>query len=178
MELADGREVRLRSARPRDARLLVELLDGIAGEEPPALLITPGEADAKLWKRRIAAAAADSRSLFLVAEAEGELAGDLSLERDAHPNSSHVAWVGIAVRREWRGLGVGSALLEEAVTWAANAGLTKLVLGAFPENSRALAFYERHGFRREGTRAAQYVRAGRYHDEVLMARILTLTPDR
>ena len=36
----------------------------------------------------------------------------------------------------------------------------------------ALAFYEQHGFSREGLRCAQFVRAGAYHDEVLMARFL------
>lgn len=171
--LADGRELRLRSARPRDAKALVRLLEGVATEEPATLLICPGESELKLWRRRIAVASLDYHSLFLIATVAGVLAGNLSLERDTHPNSSHVAWVGIAVGRQWRGLGVGGALLEQAVDWAASAGLRKLSLGVFPENARALAFYERHRFSSEGTRRAQYLRAGLYHDEVLMARFLT-----
>ena len=43
----------------------------------------------------------------------------------------------------------------------------------FPDNARAIAFYERHGFVREGLRRAQYRRGDQYHDEVLMARSLT-----
>ena len=46
-------------------------------------------------------------------------------------------------------------------------------LGVFPENARAMAFYERHGFVREGLRREQYRRGDQYHDEVLMARPLT-----
>jgi putative acetyltransferase len=48
-----------------------------------------------------------------------------------------------------------------------------MVLGVFPENERAIAFYERHGFVREGLRRGQYRRGDEYHDEVLMARPLT-----
>ena len=66
----------------------------------------------------------------------------------------------------------GGALLEASATWAAAHAVRKLALGVFPENRRAVGFYERHGCVREGLRRAQYERAGRYHDEVLMARFL------
>jgi putative acetyltransferase len=46
----------------------------------------------------------------------------------------------------------------------------KIELSVFADNALALAFYERHGFVREGLRRRQLVRAGEYHDEVLMAR--------
>jgi ribosomal protein S18 acetylase RimI-like enzyme len=82
----------------------------------------------------------------------------------------------MSVATGWRGLGVGGALLEASVTWAAAHAMTKVALGVFPENGRAIGFYERHGFVREGLRRAQYDRAGRYHDEVLMARFLTPVP--
>lgn len=169
----DGREVRVRSARPRDARPLARLLESVAQETRPTLLIRPGESTAKFWRRRIAVASLDYRSLFLLSVLEGELVGNLDLVRDAHPNSSHVVWIGVSVGREWRGLGVGSILLETAVDWAAASGVEKLVLGVFPENTRAVAFYERRGFTCEGLRRAQYQRGGRYHDEVLMTRFLT-----
>ncbi len=171
--LLDGRELRVRSARPRDAGALFQLLESVAGETEPTLLIRPGESTAKLWRRRISAAGLDYRSLFLLGVLDGEVVGNLGLERDPHPNSSHVAWVGMSVGREWRGLGVGSTLLGIAIDWAAGNGAEKLALSVFPENARALAFYERHGFAREGLREAQYQRNGRYHDEVLMARFLT-----
>jgi len=84
--------------------------------------------------------------------------------------------LGMSVAAAWRGLGVGGALLETAASWAAAHGVVKLALGVFPENVGAVAFYEGHGFVREGLRRAQYDRAGRYHDEVLMARFLTPVP--
>lgn len=171
--LADGRFVRARSARSHDAKSLACLVGEVASETPPTLLIRPEESTARAWRRRIAAARFSDRSLLLVADVGGRVVGSLGVDGDAHPNSGHVAWIGISVERAWRGVGIGGFLLETAVAWATEAGVKKLVLGVFPENTRALAFYERHGFRREGLRVAQFLRDGRYHDEVLMARPLT-----
>jgi len=171
--LADGRELRVRDARGRDARPLARLLDAVAAEPTVTLLMMPGQFGAGVWRRRIADALADPCCLQLSADLGGELVGNLGLRPDPHPCAAHVAWVGMSVGESWRGLGVGAALLEASALWAAAHAVSKLALGVFPENLRALGFYERHGFVREGLRRAQYDRAGRYHDEVLMARFLT-----
>jgi putative acetyltransferase len=171
--LADGRGLRVRDARVRDARPLARLLDAVAAEPTVTLLMIPGQFGAGVWRRRITDALADPRCLQLSAELGGELVGNLGLRPDPHPGSAHVAWVGMSVGERWRGLGVGGALLEASATWAGAHAVSKLALGVFPENQRAIGFYERYGFVREGLRRAQYDRAGRYHDEVLMARFLT-----
>lgn len=170
---ADGRAWCVRDARPRDARPLARLLDDVAAEPQPALLMLPGQFAPVAWKRRIQEALADPRCLQLSAVVGDELAGNLGLRPDAHPNAAHVTWLGMSVGEPYRGLGLGGALLETAAEWAALAGFVKLALGVFPENARALGFYGRHGFVEEGRRRAQFVRAGQYHDEVLMARFLT-----
>jgi putative acetyltransferase len=171
--LADGRELCVRTARTRDSRPLVRLLDAVAAEPGATLLMVPGQFAAGVWRRRIAEALADPGALFLAATAGPALVGNLGLHPEAHACSGHVAEIGMSVAREWRGLGVGGELLEAAAGWAAANGVSKLTLGVFPENLRAIRFYERHGFAREGLRRAQYARAGRYHDEMLMARFLT-----
>jgi ribosomal protein S18 acetylase RimI-like enzyme len=78
----------------------------------------------------------------------------------------------MSVGAAYRGVGVGSALLEAALAWAAAADFTKVVLSAFPHNTGAIAFYERHGFTFEGRRPRQFLREGRYIDEVLMGRLV------
>ncbi len=170
LRLEDGRAVRLRTARPNDAKALARLLDAVAAEPDSGLLLRPGEMKARDWKHRVADSHTDPRYLMLVAELDGTLVGNLGLRPDPHPASRHVLWVGMSVVREARGLGVGGALLEAAAGWAAESGAERLVLGVFPENRRAVAFYERHGFVREGLRRDQYRRGDEYHDEMLMAR--------
>ena len=55
----------------------------------------------------------------------------------------------MAVRREWRGKGVGSALLEHLVALAQARGDAKAMLNA---QVHAIPFYARHGFVEAGER--------------------------
>jgi RimJ/RimL family protein N-acetyltransferase len=171
--MADRRVAMVRDARRRDARGVCDLLDAVAAEPRPTLVLRPGEAVPADWRRRISESLRSPRGLFLVADAGGVVVGNLGLWPDANPASAHVAWIGMSVIADWRGVGAGGALLEAAAGWAASTGFRRLVLGVFPENAPAIGFYERHGFVREGLRAAQYRRGDQYHDEVLMARPLT-----
>jgi putative acetyltransferase len=171
--LADGRALVVRDAHKRDARGITEMLDAVAAEPQATLVLRPGEAAPSDWRRRINDALRAPRGLFIVADAAGEVVGNLGLWPDANPASAHVAWIGMSVAGGWRGAGAGGALLEAAMQWAATAGYRRAVLGVFPDNTRAIAFYERHGFVREGLRVQHYRRGDQYHDEVLMARPLT-----
>jgi ribosomal protein S18 acetylase RimI-like enzyme len=76
------------------------------------------------------------------------------------------------VSRRYRGLGVGTALLDAAEAWSRRQGADKLVLSVFPHNAAALGFYERRGFVREGLRRGQFRRLGERLDEILMARFI------
>ncbi len=174
--LSDGRALCVRDARTRDARPLTRLLDSVAAEPQATLLLQPGEARPGDWRRRIAETAASARGLFIVATSDGSLVGNLGLWPDVNPTSGHVAWLGMSVAAGYRGVGVGTGLIEGALAWAAEHGYVRAVLGVFPDNARAIAFYERRGFVREGLRRAQYRSGGEYHDEVLMARFLTNVP--
>ena len=173
VRLTDGRTALLRAARPRDARALARLLDAVAAEPRSGLLMKPGDRDAGEWRRSIAAAQDGRGALFLVAEVGGRLAGDLNVRRAPSPASRHVCVIGMSVAAWARGVGLGGALLEQALEWAAAARFEKVTLSVLGHNRDAVRFYERHGFAREGTRSAQFVRDGQYSDEVLMARFLT-----
>ena len=170
--LSDGRAALLRDARPHDARALTRQLDAIAAEPRSGLLLEPGQRSARDWRRLISEAAERPGALFVVAEVGGELVGNLGL-RPAHNRSSpHVGTIGISVAAPLRRLGLGGALLDTTLAWADGRYL-KVELSVLGYNEGAVRFYERHGFSCEGRRAAQYVRGGEYHDEVLMARFLT-----
>jgi len=48
-----------------------------------------------------------------------------------------------------RGLGLGKALLATAIDWARQHGGTRIVLDTVEQMTRAIAFYEAHGFVRD-----------------------------
>ena len=58
----------------------------------------------------------------------------------------------MAVAREWRGRGVGSALLAAAIERARADGVHKLSLEVFPHNEAGIALYRKFGFVEEGRR--------------------------
>ena len=58
----------------------------------------------------------------------------------------------MAVLPNWRGLGIGSGLLDLALAGAASRGLTRVELHA---QSHALGFYERFGFAADGPEFAE-----------------------
>lgn len=173
--LNDGRDVVLRSAQPQDARRLARLIDEVAAEPEATLLTLPGETGARQWRRRIRDAATAPRALLLVALADDIVVGQVHVRPEAH-RSRHVAVIGIAVAKAWRGVGLGTALVEAALLWAATEGYVKAALSVFATNAGAIGFYEAQGFAREGLRRAHLRRRDEYHDEMLMARFLIPPP--
>ncbi len=172
IRLSDGRAALLRDARPRDAKALARVLDAVAAEPRSGLLMEPGQRTAGDWRRMIADVPLAPGSLFLVAEVEGEVAGNLSVRPATNPSSPHVCLIGMSVASDARRVGVGGAMLELALEWAAARGYVKASLSVLGHNDAAMRFYERHGFVCEGRRVAQFIRGGQYSDEVLMARLL------
>jgi ribosomal protein S18 acetylase RimI-like enzyme len=77
------------------------------------------------------------------------------------------------VAREWRGRGVGSALVAAAIEWARERGLHKLSLGVFAHNTAAVALYHKFGFVDEGRRVKHFRRAnGELWDALEMGLLL------
>lgn len=166
--------VRVRPAVPGDAARLVVLAGAVAAEEEGWLLADSRWRSSGEERRYIRALNRHPDAALYVAELEGaELVGRLSLMRDPHPSSSHVADLGLMVAASHRRRGIGSALLETAEVWARGAGITKLELHVFPHNEPAIGLYAKHGYEREGLRRRHYTRSdGSLTDVILMAKHL------
>ena len=77
------------------------------------------------------------------------------------------------VDRDWRGRGVGSALVRAAIDWARGEGLHKLSLEVFAHNEAGIALYRKSGFVEEGRLTRQYRRAsGELWDAIVMGMLL------
>lgn len=161
--------IRIRAARPEDAATLVALGTAVGREEGAWLLTSDAWRSVGEERRYLRALKRYPDAAVYVAEDDGRLVGRLSLARDPHPASHHVADLGILVAATHRGRGIGRALLEQAAAWARDAGVSKIELHVFPWNEPALRLYERFGFEREGLRRRHYRRDGEYVDAILMA---------
>jgi RimJ/RimL family protein N-acetyltransferase len=164
---------RIRAAEPGDATALVALATAV-GSEPQGWLLADSNWRSVADERRyVRAVRKHADAALLVAEEQGNVIGRLSLVRDPHPSSSHVADLGLVVAASHRRRGIGRALLAQAVAWARATGVRKLELHVFPHNEAAIALYENFGYEREGYRRRHYRRPdGTYVDAVLMAKRL------
>ena len=167
---SSAERVVVRKAQPGDAGALVELAEAVASE-PGGWLISDG-----IWRtpgeeRRFLRALRryDDAAVFVAELPIDGIVGRLSLGRDPHPASRHVADLGLMVSERHRRRGIGTALLREAEEWARTVGVRKLELHVFPHNDAAIHLYESVGFRREGLRRGHYRRGEEYLDAVLMA---------
>jgi RimJ/RimL family protein N-acetyltransferase len=154
-------DISVRPAEDGDRRSLALLLadvaeerDGIAAEPP-----IDTEKLAASWK-------IDGT---LVAIAESGLVGEV------HIDQSWLGFgeIGMMVAADWRGRGVGTALVAAAIDWARAHGLHKLALSVFPHNHVAIALYRKFGFMEEG-RLRQHVRRanGQLWDLIQMGLLL------
>jgi RimJ/RimL family protein N-acetyltransferase len=159
----------VRRARPGDAAALVELAEAV-GSEPEGWLVTDGSWRSVGEERRyLRTIARYPHAAVFVAEDGERIVGRLSLARDPHPASAHVADLGLMVAASHRRRGIGRALLGAAEQWARGSGVRKLELHVLPHNTGAIALYEGFGFHPEGVRKGHYHRHGRDLDAVLMA---------
>jgi ribosomal protein S18 acetylase RimI-like enzyme len=162
--------VTIRPARPGDAKAWLEHLREVAGER--RFIRT----EVVRWTAR------DLRRRFrhswtvegasLVAVGEGRVVGTLGLEREGNPVLRHIAALGMAVDRDRRSRGLGSALLAEAFRWAEWAGVEKLSLTVYPHNQRAINLYKKFGFVEEGRLIGHSKKSYGYEDEIVMGRWL------
>jgi RimJ/RimL family protein N-acetyltransferase len=164
-----SRDFTIRPAEPGDAAELVALANEVGAEPGGWLITTTNWRSVNDERRYLRSLRRYPHAAVYVAETPGGVVGRLSVGRDPHPASHHVADLGLMVAEGYRRRGIGRALLEAAVDWARTAGVTKLELHVFPHNEGAIALYDRFGFEREGYRKRHYRRPDGYVDAVLMA---------
>lgn len=129
---------------------------------------------AQSYLSRIGDDAADSGRFTLGAWLGERLCGAITCERDGRIKVRHIGHiVGMMVRAEARGLGLGRALLEGCIARVrCTPGIELLTLSVTSSNAAAVALYRAAGFERYG-RLPRAIKLGAdYHDKDLMVLML------
>jgi ribosomal protein S18 acetylase RimI-like enzyme len=88
------------------------------------------------------------------------------------PTKAHGAVLGVGVMIDYRGRGIGTALIRATLERARAAGLTRIELTVREHNDRAIALYEKLGFAHEGLKRNAVRVDGKYENLICMALIL------
>jgi ribosomal protein S18 acetylase RimI-like enzyme len=107
----------------------------------------------------------------VVALADGALVGWCDITPEGRPLKRHVGLLGIGVVESWRRRGVGAALLNAALSRAADAGFLRIELSVRADNAAAISLYRKHGFVQEGIKRFAIRVPDGFADVVIMARI-------
>lgn len=124
----------------------------------------------EMWRKRLEEAPGDV--FGLVACVDSVLVGQLSIHTSPNrPRRRHAGQIGMCVRDDFQGQGVGTALMQAATDVADNwLNLLRLELEVFTDNEPAVRLYKKCGFVIEGTLMRYAYRGGQYVDVYAMAR--------
>lgn len=125
-----------------------------------------------MWKNRISQS--PEENTFLVAVVDGQVVGSIELQvHRRSPRRMHAANIGMTVRDDLHGKGIGTKLLEAILDLCDNwMNLRRIELEVFTDNHEAIKLYKKNGFIKEGTHKDYAFKNGRYCDVFSMARIV------
>lgn len=159
--------ITVRRATPDDAGAIQRIYD-----TPRAVWGTLQVPYASAEQRRKRLAELGDNAHPLVAVAEGEVIGQLTLFTNTRPRRKHTGDLGMAVRDDWQGRGAGTALMMACVDLADHwLNIHRLELTVFVDNEPAIRLYKKFGFVTEGRLVDYGYRDGRYVDTYIMGRI-------
>jgi RimJ/RimL family protein N-acetyltransferase len=156
-------------------RAIVRAREGVIKHEDEL----PGDLAAYADRLRPRLTATDGMALTLLAEMDGAVVGEVSLERIGFRMLRHVGVLAIGVHPSTWGMGLGRALLERLLEWArahrdADGGrVLRVELYTRADNARAIALYRSLGFTTEGVRRG-FVRRddGTFVDDLVMGLLM------
>lgn len=173
-ELPSGKALLVRSVTAADAEVHIKFKCMTSGEThfmaryPEECVYSP-ETAASL------AACEESPFDFEVGVFDGEeqVGGVGVAQVRPHIKYRHRAVMGISVRKEYWGCGLGSYLMQLAIDQTRSNGFEQLELGVYSDNARATHLYEKVGFERYGIQPRAFkLKDGTYRDEIIMVKML------
>jgi ribosomal protein S18 acetylase RimI-like enzyme len=114
----------------------------------------------------------NKRGLWLVAlNQQKKIVGEVDITVKDFARIRHNGSLTIGILPEYQGQGLGAALMDHAIRWADERGVTRIEISVFASNEPAKALYEKYGFVLEGVRK-NFLRNddGTFTDDLMLAR--------
>lgn len=175
VRLSDGRPALLRQPDPKDAAELLELLKQTSGETeflsayPEEIRLKTEAEEEFIWN-----VLESSSRLMILCVVGGKIAGHCQVSFNRSVKTRHRASIAIAVLKDYWGLGIGTAMMNELVHAASEAGAEQLELEMIEGNERALSLYRKFGFETVGVMPDSYrTKDGKRRGGVYMRKVIS-----
>lgn len=161
------RDFFIRRALPSDAPQVIALIDAVGAEG--LWLATERYVPTLQWEQVLHHPDQELRAVLWVAETQELIVGWCRVFPYTFGNRSrHVADIGIGVHQDYRGRGIGRALIQNAIVQARENGFEKLTLDLYSSSKVAQHLFESVGFHIVGIRSHHAKINGTYVNEILM----------
>jgi len=115
----------------------------------------------------------NKQGVFLVVEVEGKIMGSAGVKKQERLSENHIGELGISLRKEIRGKGIGTRLLKRTMKEAKKVLKVKIIrLRTMGINKIAQRLYQKCGFKEVGRIKRGLKCYRKYVDEVIMVKYL------
>ncbi len=154
MEERESLSVVVRRALELDSAAILALVPRLVDFGPPPWRNSAEMTEADLSVIVNALTSSNDDPAIFVAEIDGQVVGFVHVRsvEDYYHRRPHGHVADLVVAQTAEGMGIGKRLLEEAEMWARGQSFDWLSIAVFEENVRALALYEKIGYRKDITR--------------------------
>ena len=170
IKLNNGQQLILRKPVVEDAKRMVEYLNIVGGESDNLLF---GKDEFRLTVEQemkyIENISNDANILIILGIINDNIVSVAQISSPNRKRIAHNSDVSISVKKEYWGNGIGSAVMEELIRFAREHDKIKNIsLGVKASNHRAIAMYEKFGFKKVGLHKDYFNVEGNFDDEILM----------
>lgn len=170
IKLSNGSTILIRKATKSDAKAIIDYTN-IIGNETDFLTFGEGEFNITIEQEEnfIENTAKQNNALFIVAEIENRIIGNLTFEGGNRPRIKHAGELGVGVLKEYWGQGIGTELIKYLIEWCKNSrSIRKINLKVRSDNNSAIHVYKKLGFCQEGIVTRDFLIKDKFYDSILM----------
>ncbi|OGO79244.1 MAG: GNAT family N-acetyltransferase [Clostridiales bacterium GWB2_37_7] len=168
--LKNGQLLSIRRGEGQDAAKIIAYIQQIAGESDH---LTFGSGEFNITVEQEVKIIEDfqrsANQVYLIAEIDGNVVGNLSFKARGRPRISHTGEFGVSVLKEYWGIGIGKHLINSLLEWAREGGIIrKINLRVKEDNLQGIALYKQLGFHEEGKLTRDFHINGKFYDSICM----------
>jgi len=168
----DGRKVILRALKWEDLDDLLDFINSLVEEGANILRTEKVSREEEIeWLSGVFKRLEKGEIFCVAAEVDGHLVANSEIVRGVG-YSRHVGFIGIAIKKGFRSIGIGTEMMRELEEHARKIGLKVLTLSVFANNQHAINLYRKMGFVETGRVPKRFFKDGAYIDEIIMTKML------